>query len=139
MRRFLFGAALAGAGWASVALAQPAPAAADPDIAALKVGVTTYADVVRDLGAPGTTRTLPDGGIAADYVRTWTTVDRASFTPMVGALVGHSVSRTGSYSLRFDPAGVLARVDVAPIGVECHDSAFHEVCVNVIGGRPAPP
>jgi len=139
MRRFLLGLALAGAAWASVAGAQTPPAAMDPDVAALRVGDTTYADVVQNLGAPGTTRTLPDGGMVADYVRTWTTVDRASFTPMVGALVGHSVSRTGSYSLRFDPAGVLARVDVAPIGVECHDSAFHEVCVNVIGGRPAPP
>jgi hypothetical protein len=79
----------------------------EKQIQAFKPGVTTYAQVVKDLGPPTTVTAKSDGTRSATYTYVMAKAKAASFIPVVGIFAGGADTRTTNTTFNFDKAGTL--------------------------------
>ena len=91
----------------------------DQQMASLKVGTTTYTDVVAQFGRPMTVETSSDGSKVATYSTTKTHTKAASWIPIVGLFAGGAQSDTVSDELTFDSKGVLTKSTVSETHLNC--------------------
>ena len=101
---------------ASAAVAGPIT---DEQLAALKVGVTTYGEVVAEFGRPATVETASDGSRVIVYTVTHTRAKVATFVPVVGMFAGGAKGSVQIDRFEFDAKGVLAKVTASDTTVEC--------------------
>lgn len=74
----------------------------DAQVATLKKGETTKADVLRAFGPPTTQTRVSDGTSMVIYSHFEVAVRPATFIPIVGAFAGGSDTRSNTVLLRFD-------------------------------------
>jgi outer membrane protein assembly factor BamE (lipoprotein component of BamABCDE complex) len=70
-------------------------------------GKTTYQEVVASLGKPNFTSMTADGARTATYFYAESSVQAATFIPIVGAFAGGADTRSNSVMMTFDRHGVL--------------------------------
>lgn len=98
------------AGCALAACAATGVKVTDEQLQTLKVGQTTVADVLQQLGPPTTRLRNADGTQTLLYVYGQTKVRSASFIPIVGLVAGGADSRSSTAMLRFDNTNKLLTV-----------------------------
>lgn len=72
-------------------------------------GVTTYQDIVRVHGLPQTDVNLPDGTRQVTYVYSKTSLNAATFVPVVGLFAGGANTQTNTLTITFDQSGRYVR------------------------------
>lgn len=76
-------------------------------VQSLKVGTTTYDQVVASLGKPTSVVSMPDGILAAHYIHTETSIRPESYVPVLGAFIGGVDTGMNMTTLYFDTNKVL--------------------------------
>lgn len=109
-------AALLGSLVAAAAFAAPIT---DDQLASLRVGVTTYDEVVTQFGRPVTVETTSDGSRTIIYTVTHARAKVATFVPVVGMFAGGAKGSTHVQRFEFDPKGVLSKVSTSDTSIEC--------------------
>ncbi len=124
---------------ASLALAGSAAAEpiSDAAVASLTTGVTTYSEVKSRFGTPSATQSM-DGGLAVAYVVSSTRVKAATLIPFVDLFAGGATSTNKTFGLLFDARGVLVRVAVQSVGVDCKMSLVRDECSSTSSAPSAP-
>lgn len=102
MRIFIAAAVLALAGCAASGVK-----VTDEQVAGLKKGETTKAEVISAFGSPNMQMRLADGTSMVIYSHVEVAVRPATFIPIVGAFAGGADSRSNSMTLRFDASDRL--------------------------------
>ncbi len=118
IRRTIVGAVLATALMAASA-ASAASAITDDQLATLKVGVTTYRDVIAQFGRPMTVESSSDGSRTVTYAVTKTHVKAATFIPIVGLFAGGANGDVTTDRFDFGPDGTLTKTWSSATHVEC--------------------
>ncbi len=70
-------------------------------------GVTTYAEVIDQLGNPQVNMMMPDGTRQVSYIFTQSQVRAATFVPVVGLFAGGADADTTTFQFIFDENGIL--------------------------------
>lgn len=124
--RKLLALALFGGLVASAAVAGPIT---HEQLASLKIGTTTYDEVVAQFGKPTTVETSSDGSREIAYTVIKSRVKAATFAPVVGLFAGGAQGKTQVDKLDFDANDVFTKVLTSETNVEC----------KVIGGCGSKP
>jgi len=105
---------------AFLSIAAPALAQiTDDQLATLKVGSTTLADVEAKFGHPMTVEKSSDGSETLTYTTTKTHIKGASFVPIMGLFAGGSKADVTTDRFDFDKDGVLTKVWSSQTKVDC--------------------
>lgn len=102
--------------WASAANCGPIT---DAQLASLKVGATTYADVVAQFGKPFAVEASSDGSKTLTYMTSKTHIKGASFIPVIGLFAGGAKGDTTTERFEFGPDGVLTKTWTSETHVDC--------------------
>jgi len=103
-------------------LAAPAALAGEitaDQVAALKIGETTYDQVVGEFGKPTTVETSSDGSRTITYTTTKAHIKAASFVPVVGLFAGGATGKASTQRFEFDKDGHLAKTFTSDTNVDC--------------------
>lgn len=103
----------------STAPAWAAKAITDADLAQLKIGQTTYHDVVARFGPPVSTERSSDGVQVIVYAVVRTHIKAASYLPIVGLFAGGATAASSTETFVFDGNGVLQRVFTSDTAIDC--------------------
>jgi len=79
-------------------------------LAEFKPGITTEAEVIRALGEPTSSTSMPDGSKRDTYFHTAASMHAASFIPVYGMLKGGASSSSETVILTFDAHNLLKTV-----------------------------
>jgi len=107
---------------AIVALTISSPALSqitDDQIATLKVGSTTLADVEAKFGHAATVEKSSDGSETLTYSVTKTRVKAASFVPIIGLFAGGARADVTTDRFEFDKDGLLTKVWSSQTKMDC--------------------
>lgn len=102
MKKFIVIASLFAASCATAGTQVDQAAAAE-----FQQGVTTYAEVIGQLGNPQVNMMMPDGTRQVSYIFTRSQVRAATFVPVVGLFAGGADTDTTTFQFTFDENGVL--------------------------------
>lgn len=92
----------------------------EDQVAALKVGVSTYDEVVAEFGKPMIVESSSDGGRAITYSKVGTHVKAVSFVPIVGLFAGGAKGKSSTRRFEFDKDGKLTKTASSDSNIECH-------------------
>lgn len=107
----VFAAAVATAAWAA--------SITDDQVAALKIGTTTYDQVVSEFGRPTTITQSSDGRRIIVYSSVQTHVKASTYVPVFGLFAGGAKANTDVHQFEFGPDGLLARITSSNTAVQC--------------------
>lgn len=106
------------------------------DLAAFKVGVTTYPDVVAALGPPSSESVDSTGARTIAFTSVRTHVKAATFIPYVGLFAGGATGDVSILVFIFGPDGRLTAYQSTSSQTNCSTNPFAMGCK---GGMPLPP
>jgi hypothetical protein len=117
-RQTVAGVAVAAALFTASA-APAAPAITDEQLASLKIGATTYSEVVAKFGRAQTVESSSDGSKILTYSVMRTHVKGATFIPIVGLFAGGASSTVVVDRFEFRPDGTLSKMTTSDTAVQC--------------------
>ncbi len=91
----------------------------DDDIAMMKIGGTTYTEIVEKYGKPMQTEMSSDGSRVLVYSVSKTRLKVATFVPVVGLFAGGAKADVTTQRLQFGPDGKLTNVVSSATHVDC--------------------
>ncbi|WP_158913859.1 hypothetical protein [Caulobacter sp. S45] len=103
----------------AVAGAASAADITDDQIAALKIGATTYSEIVAQFGKPMSVETSSDGSKTITYNSSHTHVKAATFVPIVGMFAGGARGDVSTNRFEFNADGVLTKTWQSETHINC--------------------